>query len=144
MHTIQFFMSYLSCSLSCIASSFSIDMGKSSFNLKSSSNRCLTTSQQDNGGIFTFFIRDSLSVISHNPENKKSFFSAWVLLHAHCSNASAWPSNSALRLYLQNLCLCTSNSRLTEDPFATPNKMTISILSPFHPSYSLPTFHSII
>ena len=92
-HNTSFFMSYLSCSLSCIASSFSMDMGKSSFNLKSSYDHCWHPHNRIMRGIFTFFIRDSLSVtLSHIPENKKSFLSAWVLLHPHCSNALAWPS----------------------------------------------------
>lgn len=69
--TLFFFMSYFSHSLSWTPSSFSIDMGKLSFNLKSSYDHCWQT-HNTMGDIFAFFLftEDPLSGIkSHNLEN---------------------------------------------------------------------------
>ena len=124
-HNTSFFMSYLSCSLSCTASSFSMDMGKSSFNLKSSYDHCWHPHNRIMRGIFTFFIRLFICYPKPQPRKQKVLFECMSPLAPSLFKCLSMALNSALTT---KISVCVP---LTPDWLKTPLLPPIKWLIPY-------------
>lgn len=131
-------------SLSCVASSFSIDIGKLNLNLKSFYDHSWQTQNKIRRNIFGFFhfMGHPLSgVLNHNLEIQSSILVLSQLFYSHCLNIKAWYSSALIACLQTSLYIYLYFRQIKDPPLLLPNKMTISPLSPIQPSQtSLPSY----